>query len=323
MQNSEGSRPAATSRPTRPVRASGASAGDAVLAVTELRVRYRGSTRDAVAGIGFTVAAGEVFGLLGPNGAGKSTTQRVLTGQERDFTGSVSVLGQPVSSWGRRLYERIGVGFELPAYFPKLTVLENLAAFAALYRHPAPNGCHRSARDAGPMPPAEALDAVGLGDAADRRAATLSKGMKMRLNLARALLHRPDVLFLDEPTSGLDPANAAAVRAVIGAQAAEGRTVFLTTHDMPAVEQLCTRVAFMRAGRIVAIDTPRNLRLAYGRPSVVAESLVDGLLRRDEFPATDDPGLLALLATGQVQTVHTREAALSDVFIAVTTAAAA
>ncbi|MCU7727668.1 ABC transporter ATP-binding protein [Actinoplanes sp. KI2] len=277
------------------------------LEVAELRVRYPGSARDAVAGIGFAVPAGEVFGLLGPNGAGKSTTQRVLTGQHRDFAGSVSVLGAPVSSWGRRLYERIGVGFELPASFPKLTVRENLAAFAALYR------C--------PMPPAEAIEAVGLQDAADRRAATLSKGMKMRLNLARALLHRPDVLFLDEPTSGLDPANAAAVRAVIRAQADQGRTVFLTTHDMPAVEELCTRVAFMRAGRIVAIDTPRNLRLAYGRPSVVAESLVDGVLRRTEFPATDDPGLLALLATGRVQTVHTREAALGDVFIAVTAAA--
>jgi fluoroquinolone transport system ATP-binding protein len=172
------------------------------------------------------------------------------------------------------------------------------------------------------MSPEEALDLVGLGEAADRRAATLSKGMKMRLNLARALLHRPDVLFLDEPTSGLDPTNAAAVRAVIRAQAAEGRTVFLTTHDMPAVEELCTRVAFMRAGRIVAIDTPRNLRLAYGRPSVVAESLVDGALQRKEFPTTDDPELLALLATGRVQTVHTREAALSDVFITVTAAAA-
>ena len=308
---------------------------NSVLTVTDLRVRYAGSPRDAVAGIGFTVAAGEVFGLLGPNGAGKSTTQRVLTGQHRSFAGTVTVLGKPVGSWGRRLYERIGVGFELPAYFPKLTVRENLAAFAALYRRTSPVG---DAHDAAGLGDAadrgaaalvrrasrvdEVLDAVGLGDAADRRAAALSKGMKMRLNLARALLHRPDVLFLDEPTSGLDPTNAAAVRAVIRAQAAEGRTVFLTTHDMPAVEELCTRVAFMRAGRIVAIDTPRNLRLAYGRPSVVAESLVDGALQRDEFPATDDPGLLALLATGRVQTVHTREAALSDVFIAVTAAAA-
>src|SRR5512138_1706416 len=104
-----------------------------VIRVEGLRVRYPGAARDAVAGIGFTVGPGEVFGLLGPNGAGKSTTQRVLTGQQQRFTGEASVLGRPVGAWGRGLYERIGVGFELPAAFPKLTALENLAAFAAFY----------------------------------------------------------------------------------------------------------------------------------------------------------------------------------------------
>jgi fluoroquinolone transport system ATP-binding protein len=276
-----------------------------VIRVEGLRVRYPGTTRDAVAGIDLTVTAGEVFGLLGPNGAGKSTTQRVLTGQHHRFTGGVEVLGRPVAGWGRALYERIGVGFELPAYYPKLTARENLAAFAALYRGPVDR-------------PEEALAAVGLADAADQRAATFSKGMKMRLNLARAILHRPDLLFLDEPTSGLDPVNAADVRAVIRAQADAGRTVFLTTHDMPAVEELCSRVAFMRDGAIVAVDTPRNLRLAYGHPSVAVEFAEAGALHHAEFPAPDDPGLLALLATGRVQTVHTREAALADVFIAVT-----
>src|SRR4051812_21699445 len=144
--------------------------------VEDLRVRYPGTARDAVAGIDFTVAAGEIFGLLGPNGAGKSTTQRVLTGQLRRYTGNIEVLGRPVADWGRGLYERIGVGFELPAYFPKLTARENLAAFGALYRRPA---CR----------PDQALAAVGLLNAADQRAATFSKGMKMRLNLARAILH--------------------------------------------------------------------------------------------------------------------------------------
>jgi fluoroquinolone transport system ATP-binding protein len=278
---------------------------ETVVRVDGLRVRYPGAARDAVAGVDFAVAAGEVFGLLGPNGAGKSTTQRVLTGQHSRYTGGVEVLGQPVAGWGRALYERIGVGFELPAYFPKLTARENLAAFAALYHRPTDT-------------PEQALATVGLADAADQRAATFSKGMKMRLNLARAILHRPDVLFLDEPTSGLDPVNAADVRAVIRAQADAGRTVFLTTHDMPAVEELCTRIAFMRDGAVVAIDTPRNLRLAYGQRSVAVEFAEAGQLLHAEFPAADDPGLLALLATGRVQTVHTREAALADVFIAVT-----
>ncbi|MBX7266947.1 ABC transporter ATP-binding protein [Micromonospora sp. Llam7] len=276
-----------------------------VVRVEGLRVRYPAAARDAVAGIDFAVTTGEVFGLLGPNGAGKSTTQRVLTGQHHRYTGDVEVLGRPVAGRGRALYERIGVGFELPAYFPKLTARENLAAFAALYRRPADR-------------PAQALATVGLAHAADQRVATFSKGMKMRLNLARAILHRPDVLFLDEPTSGLDPANAADVRAVIRAQADAGRTVLLTTHDMPAVEELCSRVAFMRDGAIVATDTPRNLRLAHGHRSVAVEFTEAGQLRQAEFPATDDPALLALLATGRVRTVHTREAALADVFIAVT-----
>jgi fluoroquinolone transport system ATP-binding protein len=273
-------------------------------------VRYRGSSREAVAGINFDVAAGEIFGLLGPNGAGKSTTQRVLTGQHRRYDGRVDVLGKAVGDWGPDLYERIGVGFELPAHFPKLTARENLAAFAALYRRPA-------------LHPDEALAVVGLAGAADQRAATFSKGMKMRLNLARAILHQPDVLFLDEPTSGLDPANAADIRAVIRAQADAGRTVFLTTHDMPAVEELCSRIAFLRDGVVVAAGTPRSLRIAHGRSSVVVDYVEAGEVRHAEFAATDHPGLLALLATGRVQTVHTREAALAEVFIAVTAQATA
>lgn len=272
--------------------------------VAGLRVRYRGAKVDAVAGLDVQVARGEVFGFLGPNGAGKSTTQRALTGQLRGFTGTVEVLGRPVRDWGRGLYQRIGVGFELPAFLPKLTGRENLAAFAALYD--------------GPVEPVDAvLGLVGLADAADRRAAEYSKGMKMRLNLARATLHRPDVLFLDEPTSGLDPVSAEDVRSIIRAQAGAGRTVFLTTHDMVTADELCDRVAFLHAGRLAAVDTPRRLRLAHGTSTVTVEYADSGRLRRREYAAPDDPGLLALLATGTVQTVHTQEASLAEVFIAV------
>jgi fluoroquinolone transport system ATP-binding protein len=281
----------------------------AVIVTSGLRVRYPGSAFDAVAGVDLSIRAGEVFGLLGPNGAGKSTMQRVLTGQLRRFTGAAHVLGRPVTEWGADLYRRIGVSFESPAYFPRLTARENLAAFAAL---------HGGVAD----PPEHVLAAVGLADAADRRVSVFSKGMKMRLNLARAILHRPDVLFLDEPTSGLDPAHAAEVRAILRAQAGAGRTVFLASHDMPTVEDLCDRVAFLHAGRVVAVDTPRNLRVAHGRPAVVVEHRTnDGAVARVEFAGADDPDLLALLASGRVETVHTREAPLADVFIALTGAA--
>jgi fluoroquinolone transport system ATP-binding protein len=275
--------------------------------VDDLRVRYRGGQRDAVDGIGFEVARGEVFGLLGPNGAGKSTTQRVLTGQLTGYRGSAEVLGRPVSGWGPDLYERIGVGFELPACFPRLTVEENLAAVAGLYRRPT-------------LTPLAALDLVGLAGSAGRRAGALSKGMAMRLNLARAMLHQPEVLFLDEPTAGLDPAHAAQVHDVIRARARDGCTVFLTTHDMTTVEEVCDRVAFLAHGRLTAVDTPRALRLAYGRPTVRVEYRAAGQVRSAEFPLTvpTDPALVTLMADSAVETIHTREATLRDVFIAVT-----
>jgi fluoroquinolone transport system ATP-binding protein len=278
-----------------------------VIRVEELRVRYPGAARDAVDGISFEVGEGEVFGFLGPNGAGKSTTQLVVTGQLGGYHGRAEVLGRSVAQWRSDLYERIGVGFELPAYFPKLTARENLAAFAGLYRGPT-------------LTPLAALELVGLAEVADQRPTTFSKGMKMRLNLARALLHRPDVLFLDEPTAGLDPNHAAQVHEVIRARALAGNTVFLTTHDMDTVDQLCDRVAFLLDGRIRAIDTPRALRLAYGQPRVRVESRSDGQLRTAEFPLTvpTDPALLALLRDAAVETIHTREATLRDVFIAVT-----
>jgi fluoroquinolone transport system ATP-binding protein len=282
-----------------------------VIAVAELRVRYRGAPGYAVDGITFDVARGEIFGFLGPNGAGKSTTQRVLTRMLRDYEGTAEVLGRSVRAWGPDYFEHVGVGFELPAHYSKLTARENLAGFAAFYR--------------GPVEPVDALlDLVDLADAADRRIVTFSKGMQMRLNLARALLNRPEMLFLDEPTSGLDPVHAAAIRELIRAQADQGRTVFLTTHDMATADQLCDRVAFMAGGRIAAIDTPRNFKLAHGQRTIVVEYRAHGSLERRELPigvTSTAAAICDLVGHGDVETVHTREASLDDVFVAVTAGA--
>lgn len=283
---------------------------DGPIVVEQLRVRYRDSPRYAVDGVSFTVATGEVFGLLGPNGAGKSTTARVLTRLLRDYQGRAEVLGRPVHRWGAELYERIGVSFELPAHFARLSARENLRAVAGLYRAPT-------------EPVGELLDQVGLGAAADRPVAGFSKGMQLRLNLARALLHRPEVLFLDEPTSGLDPVHAGVVRALIRAQAAQGRTVLLTTHDMTTAETVCDRVAFVVDGRVVAIDTPRGHRLRHGHPTVVVEHrAADGAgLTRQEFDLATlgaDPAFGELLRSGRIETMHTREASFEQVFVAVT-----
>ena len=281
---------------------------ESVIVVDELRMRYRGATTYAVDGISFTVAEGEVFGFLGPNGAGKSTTQRILTGLLRGHDGRAEVLGRPVTRWGADYFEHIGVGFELPAHFSRLTARENLAAFAGLYRGPVDE-------------PGVLLDLVDLTAAADRVAGEFSKGMQMRLNLARALVNRPRVLFLDEPTSGMDPVHATLVRDLVRRQTEQGRTVFLTTHDMATAEQLCDRVAFIVDGRITAIDTPRNFRLAHGKPTVVVEYRAGDMVRHKEFPLAgigDDRAFAALLREHHVETIHTREAGLDDVFVAVT-----
>jgi fluoroquinolone transport system ATP-binding protein len=282
--------------------------GEHVIAVADLRVRYRGADRHAVDGITFDVGRGEIFGFLGPNGAGKSTTQQVLTQLVRDYEGTAKVLGRSVRAWGPDYFEHVGVGFELPAHYSKLTPRENLAGLAAFYR--------------GGVEPIDALlELVDLADAADQRVATFSKGMQMRLNLARALLNRPEVLFLDEPSSGLDPIHAAGIRELIRAQADQGRTVFLTTHDMATADQLCDRVAFMANGRIAAIDTPRNFKLAYGRRMIVVEYRAGGRLERRELPMGAEStaaALYDLAGRSELETLHTREASLDDVFVAVT-----
>src|SRR5262245_20821014 len=285
-----------------------ADAGRPVIEVTDLHVTYRGSTTPAVDGVSFRVAAGEIFGFLGPNGAGKSTTQRLLTRQIRRFTGAVHLLDRDLTKWDNTLFEHVGVGFELPAKYPRLTVRENLEAFAGLYDHPTED-------------PTRLLERVGLLEAADQPADSLSKGMQMRLNLARAMLPRPEILFLDEPTSGLDPVHAEDVRAIVREAAADGRTVFLTTHDMATADALCDRVAFMVGGRLAAVDAPRALKLQHGQAKVRVEYRHHGTLRQAEFALptlASNTRFRQLLAAETIETIHSQEASLGDVFADVT-----
>ena len=260
----------------------------AVIDVRSFGFTYPGAQRPAVRDVAFSVEPGEIFGFLGPSGAGKSTTQNVLIRLLDGYEGSVAVLGKDLRAWDRGYYRRIGVAFEAPNHYLKLTARENLQLFAGLH-------------GGGTEDPDALLERVGLEQDSDKLVAEFSKGMRGRLTFARALLHRPGLLFLDEPTAGLDPVTARKIRQVIREARDGGATVFLTTHDMVTANELCDRVAFLVDGQMAALDSPRSLRLAYGRKVVRVEALSDGTRVAREFAVgglADDPDFLGLLRSG-------------------------
>lgn len=279
-----------------------------MIRVADLRYTYSGASRPALDGVSFDVARGEVYGLLGPSGAGKSTTQRILMGLLGGYSGTATVFGEPIPALGRKLYQRIGVSFELPAVYLRLTAIENLRLFASLYSGPT-------------REPMAVLAEVDLAEAAGQRVETFSKGMKMRLNLARALLHDPELLFLDEPTTGQDPARARLTRDLIRRLKAEGRTIFLTTHNMSEAEEVCDRVGFLAHGRILVSGAPGELKRRFGRPLVEVTTSAPGGVTVRSFPMDGighNAAFLELLRSGEVAGLHTLEASLDDIFIAAT-----
>jgi ABC-2 type transport system ATP-binding protein len=206
----------------------------------------------AVDGISFNVEPGEIFGFLGPNGAGKTTTIRMLTGQLLPTSGMAKVAGCDVVTERQQLKPRIGVVFDSQNIYERMSARENLVFYARLYRIQKPRV-------------EEVLAQVGLTERASDKVQKYSNGMKQRVLIARALLHKPEVLFLDEPTRGLDPHIARDIRSIVSDLAKGGMTVFLTTHYMEEADQLSQRVAFLDRGRIVALDTPARLKAEYGK----------------------------------------------------------
>ena len=203
-----------------------------MIEVENLGFTYPHADNPTLQNVNFTIKKGEVFGLLGPSGAGKSTAQRVMMRLLTGHTGSVKMFGKPIEQLGRDLYNKIGVSFELPALYLRLTARENLKLFAALYDQPT-------------MSIQKCLELVDLLEDADKRVESFSKGMKMRLNLCRSLLHEPDILFFDEPTSGQDPARARITRDLIKSLKAQGKTIFLTTHNMAEADEVCDKIGFL------------------------------------------------------------------------------
>jgi ABC-2 type transport system ATP-binding protein len=242
-------------------------AGTAAIEVSHLTKDFGGRT--AIADVSFSVARGEVFGFLGPNGAGKTTTVRTLGTLIEPTSGSATVAGIPLTPEnGVEIRRRISIMPESPGLYLRLSVAENLECFADLYEVPDPGA--RIDR---------ALRAVSLADRAHDACGTLSKGLRQRAALARALLSDPEVLFLDEPTSGLDPVAARDVHELIASLSRSGVTIFLTTHRLEEAEHLCDRVAILN----------RTLR-TIGRPDELREQLFAKTLTVRTVVPLADPG---------------------------------
>lgn len=276
-----------------------------MIQVKNLSYQYPDTNNQAVKGIHFSIGKGEVFGFLGPSGSGKSTTQKILFKLLTGYEGSAQIDGKEVRGWGKDLYTKIGVGFELPNHYLKLTAMENLNFFKNFY--------HKT------HDPMELLDMVGLKKDADKKVGDFSKGMKMRLNFIRSFLHDPEILFLDEPTSGLDPVNSKIVKDIILDLKSGGKTVFITTHQMYDAEQLCDRVAFIVDGEIKAMDSPENLKIKHSSRTV--EVLFKNASEKEKY-ALDGLGqnhtFLEKLKSHEIETIHSEEATLDDIFIQVT-----
>ena len=274
--------------------------------VRELRYAY--GANEAVRGIDFEVAPGEILGFLGPNGAGKSTTIKMLTGLLRPASGTARVLGHDVAGQRAEVQARIGVCFEEKNLYVDMSARANLRFHARLF------GIRDLDADA-------LLRRVGLADRVGDRVESYSKGMRQRLMMARALVNRPDVLFLDEPTDGLDPVSSKAIRGLIRDEATRGAAVLLTTHDMAEADELSDRVAFINEGRLHALDTPENLKLEHGRRAVRVRRRGDDGVQELEVDL-DDPSagerLKEAVAAEGLLTIHTEEATLENIFVQMT-----
>jgi len=300
---------------------------DAVIR-TENLTRVFGAVR-ALDGLSLTVPGGAIFGFLGPNGSGKTTTIRTLLGLVEPSSGSAHVLGFNVAGQAENIRERSGAVLEQSGIYERLSGEDNLDLYARIWKLRASD---RRARVR------QLLESFGLWDRRTEMAGTWSRGMKQKLALARALLHRPPLVFLDEPTAGLDPVAAASLRdELLTLVRREGVTVFLTTHNLSEAERLCARVAVIRQGKLLAEGPPSELGNTKKRridvrgrgmddgivgrltamPGVKSAALNDGHLALEMQDGGSVPDVVRMLVEqgAQIEEVVRDKASLEDVFL--------
>lgn len=264
--------------------------------------------KEALQGISFGVKEGEIFGFLGPNGAGKTTTLKILTGQLAADGGWAKIMGFDVGKDTNQLHAYIGVVPEETNLYERLTVKQNLDLFCRLY------GCSTEQTD-------YYLDQIGMTQDKNTQVKKLSKGMKQKVLLIRALLHNPKILFLDEPTSGLDPASAETIHKILLELNSEGKTILLTSHNMEEVDKLCHNVAFLNQGQIVEAGSPVELKLEHStRRMRVLIDEGDGLVSKELDMDGEESGaiLSQWMTDNKVRSIHSCEPTLADIFVKVT-----
>lgn len=276
--------------------------GDQVIVIRNIKKIFGNKT--VLDDVNLTIRKGEIFGLLGPSGAGKTTIMNILTGQVKKTEGEAYIFGEDCGNLSDEIYLQMGMVLERIGVFERLSCYQNLAIFCNIYNIDKKNI-------------AETLKVVHLYDEAKTKAYKLSKGMRQRLAIARAILHKPKILFLDEPTSGLDPSNVLEIHKLIFSLREQGVTIFLTTHKMDEAMKLCDKVAFLYNGKIIEFGAPDDICHKYNEVDTVEIVLRDGSIVNLANKAESADTIAAYFRNEQVKTIHSSEPNLETVFLSV------
>ncbi|MGM0420273.1 MAG: ABC transporter ATP-binding protein [Bacillota bacterium] len=279
-----------------------------MIKINDLRKSYNG--REALKGINLEVKAGEIFGLLGPNGAGKTTTIKILTGQLLADKGEANIFEQEVKENQEEILPKLGIVPENTNLYERLTIQQNLDFFGRLY--------DETLSQIKPY-----VKSLGLQEELDTQVKKLSKGMKQKVLILRALIHQPEVLIFDEPTAGLDPSSAEAVHNLLLKLNEKGLTILLTSHNMEEVDKLCDRIGFLSQGELITVGQPQDLKLRYSNNKVKIIYLPEdkeGLEEEIINLNTEVSGLkiAELIKANRLKAIHSLEPSLSDIFVHLT-----